>query len=759
MPRLSGEICLEDRKAGGWLRPRFLLLAAVAPAALAAPAAAQAQAPSQPQAQPAPAAPAKSQEGKPGQSLEGVVVTGERSTLRTDIDRRSYSVAGDLQATTGSISDALRNIPSLQVDVQGNVSLRGDSNVTIMIDGKPSGMFQGEGRAAALQALPADQIERVEVLTNPSAAMNPEGSAGIINLVTKQNRKLGASGSVRANVGSDGRWNAGVSGARNNGRFTVSGDLSYRHDTQKAEIDDRRARLDGATGAFIENRQQLTSLNEIDMVFARGGLDYDPDDKTRITLQATAHVMRPTSDGFEHLETDDAAGALARVIDRVSDFEQARDRLDLSTSYRRKFAGEEHELVANLGQEFGRVERDFERATFLSLPPAPDLAEVSAYDNRTRKTELKVDYTRPMPLEAKLKAGYLLQLDDNRYEQVGRRGPAGAAPPVDPRLTYDFDYDQAINAAYATYQQPLGDGFSVLAGLRLEDVRLDLDLTTGGPVSAKNDYFRAYPSLHLQHEFGEGRQLTASYSRRVQRPTADDLNPFRVELDPFNLRAGNPNLKPQETDAFELAYQHRKGATYYLATLYYRQSDKGITDVVQDLGNGVFLTTRENLRESRSGGLELVANGRLTPKLTYNLSGNVFWNEIDASSLGFSDKRDAFTVSGRGNLNWQVTDKDFLQLNGFVSGKRLTAQGHVQGFSMLNIGYRHKFTDKLSLVITAQDVLGTFRETQVLDTPTLQGRTRREFSLRGVYVGFTRTFGGGRQRDPGFEFGGGPPAQ
>ncbi|MCR5874197.1 TonB-dependent receptor [Phenylobacterium sp. J426] len=727
---------------------RSSLLAGAAGLLMASGAAAQTPEPKAP--------PAKPPAGRPA-TVEGVVVQGQSSGMRVDIDRKSYGVANDLQATSGSISDALRNVPSVQVDVQGNVSLRGDSNVTIMIDGKPSTMFQGEGRAAALQALPADQIERVEVITNPSAAFNPEGSAGVINLVTKQTRKLGASGSVRANVGSDERWNVGVSGSRSDGKLTLSGDLTYRHDTQKVKIDDVRQRLDPASGQFLESRQSSRISNRIDLILARGGLDYDLDPRSRISLSAMIHSIRPSSLGYDHLEYDAAGGGLARLVDRVIPIDQSRDNADLSATWRRKFDGQDHELVVNASQEFGRVERNREALTLFILPASPDTIELGEYDNRTRQTEVKIDYTRPLPADGKLKAGYALQYDDNVYENLGRRGPAGQPnPPVAPALTYEFQYEQAINAAYVTYQQPFGD-VTVLGGLRFEDTHLDLDLVVGGPLRARHDYSRVYPSLHLSYALAEGQQLTASYSMRIQRPTADDLNPFLIELDPFNYRRGNPFLEPQETDSFELGYQYRKAGRTLLATLYYRESSKGISDLVRDAGGGVFVTTRENLNESRSGGLELVANGRLTPKLTYNLSGNVYWNEIDASQLGFAEKRDGYTLSGRGNLNWQVTPKDFVQINGFMNGKRLTAQGHVSGFSMLNLGYRRKVNDQLSFTVTGQDVLDTFKETQTLDTPTLQGKTRRRFSQRGVFVGFTYTFGRQRRPDPGFDFGGGPP--
>jgi hypothetical protein len=172
----------------------------------------------------------------------------------------------------------------------------------------------------------------------------------------------------------------------------------------------------------------------------------------------------------------------------------------------------------------------------------------------------------------------------------------------------------------------------------------------------------------------------------------------------------------------------------------------------------VFLTTRENLAKSRNGGLELVANGKLTPKLSYNVSGNAYWNEIQADNLGVAGTRSMTTLSGRASLSWQATPKDFFQLNGFTSGKRLTPQGYREPISLLNLGYRRKVSDKLNFVVTANDVLNAFHDTTVIDTPTLQERVERRANVRAVFFGFTYSFGGGKARPEQFDFGSGAPA-
>jgi outer membrane receptor protein involved in Fe transport len=295
-------------------------------------------------------------------------------------------------------------------------------------------------------------------------------------------------------------------------------------------------------------------------------------------------------------------------------------------------------------------------------------------------------------------------------------------------------------------------------------VQLDLDQVTQR-LASNTDYFKIYPSVHLAYRFADDKQLILSYSKRVQRPNPQDLNPFRTDTDPLNLRAGNPNLQPQLTNSFEAGYQYKAGATFYLGTLYYRQNEHGVTDVVTSLGNGVLLTTKENLSQSKAAGLELVANGRVTKTLSYNVSANLYWNEIDATGqgldqlIGFAGRRSAFAAGGRGSLTWQATPKDTFQLSAQLNARRLTPQGYNDPNFLTFLGYRHKFSDSLSAVATVQDVFGSFQFRQVIDTPTLRERNTGAPGIQAVFVGLTWNFGAPnkRPRDQGFDFGAAPP--
>jgi outer membrane receptor protein involved in Fe transport len=357
-----------------------------------------------------------------------------------------------------------------------------------------------------------------------------------------------------------------------------------------------------------------------------------------------------------------------------------------------------------------------------------------------------------MPHEGRLKLGLDIHDDDNDYDATARRGVSEATAAPDPSQTNLFLYRQAINAGYATYEQPLGD-WTVLGGLRLEDVKLDLNQVTSRQTSSQ-DYFRAYPSLHLAYRATDTQQLTLNYSHRVQRPQAQDLNPFRF-VDAVSARQGNPNLQPQDTQSFEAGWQMKDGGTFYLATAYYRSSKNGVTDIVTDIGGGVLLTSKQNLASSQSAGLELVANGRLTKTLTYNVSTNLYWTELAGVAQGVEQTRSSFAQGGRFSLNWQATPKDLFQFNGSLNAKRLTPQGHTEPMFLPFLGYRHKFSDALSAVVTVQDPLNRYVYRQVIDTPTLHERTEGRGRIQSAFVGLTWSFGAAQKRPQTFDLDGG----
>lgn len=712
-------------------------------ACLTAPGLAQAQtAP----ARPAPSTPAPNP-GPAGDKPQEVVVTGTRADVVATPDRVSFNVANDLQVQTGTVADALRAVPGVEVDLQGRVSLRGDPGVEILIDGRPSAMLRGENRGDVLLSMPAGRIERVEVIANPSAALSPEGSGGVINLVSRQARSDTRSATVRATLGTEGRGALNLSGVHSGKGLTVTGDLGYRRMTGEASATQLRSRLDPGSGTTVTSRQDSELDNTNSSRTARLGVEYDLDKKNRLSTELS---YRDVSGDVERTDAF-VSGNAAASYDRVSEIDLFQRGLSARASWRRTLPGKEHEFSADLEAETGRLKREVEAVTtFAAAPPAYERIR-----NAGNRSELsaKLDYKRPVGEEGSLNLGYQGNAATSEFDFSGVRGASlDALLPV-PGLTNSFEYDQAIHAVFGTYRFPIGR-LDAQAGLRLEQVETEIRQITDG-LRFERDYFRAYPTLHLSYELSKTEQLRGSYSRRIQRPSPQDLNPYTFYIDPQNVRRGNPGLLPEVTDSFELGWQRRKAGTFYSLTGFYRRSSGGVTDIISDLGGGVFLTTRANLATATRAGVEAVANGKLSKTLTYNASATFLWTEIDPRIGGVSAPRSGTSATARANLSWQPTKKDFFQLNAVYAGKTLLPQGHRRSGGILNLGYRRKVNDRLSLLVTGQNVLDSARQVTVFETATISDRFTQRGTGRIVLLGLVYNLGGqtGRKRpEPGFDF-------
>jgi outer membrane receptor protein involved in Fe transport len=679
------------------------------------------------------------------------VVTGRRSDVIAAPDRVSFSVANDLQVQTGTLADALRAVPGVEVDVQGNVSLRGDPGVTILVDGRPSAMLRGDNRGQVILSMPSSRIERVEVITNPSADMSPEGSGGVINLVSRQTRQNSRSASLRANVGGEGRGGINLNGAMSRPGLTVTGDLAYRRFTGSAGATQLRSRRDPVSGTFIDSRQDSELDNVNAFGSARFAADYDIDPRNRLSTELSYRQGGGDVERFDRF----SGGNAAFSFDRSSEIDLRQRGFGGRLSWRRTLPGTGHEFVADLEGESVRMRRAVDALTaFGSGQPSFERIR-NAIDREDYS--LKLDYKRPTGTDQSINIGYQVDARSSAFDFTGAFGPSPDALVPAPGLTNAFGYDETIHALYGTYRFKLGE-LDAQAGLRLEQVDTRLDQITD-QVRFERGYFRAYPTLHLGYELSGQETLRASYSRRIQRPSAQDLNPYIIYLDALNRRRGNPLLLPEVTDSFELGLQHRKSGTFYSATGFYRRSTGGVTDIVSDIGDGVFLTTRANLATATRAGVELVANGRLSDKLSYNASATLLRHRIDSRTGGVPDLRSITTGTVRANLSWQPTPSDFFQLNATHAGRQLLPQGYRESGAILNLGYRRKVDDRLSLLVTAQDVLESARQEIVFETPDLRDRIEQRGPGRIVFFGISYNLQGttGRQRqEPGFDFQ--PPA-
>ncbi|HEY1751835.1 MAG TPA: TonB-dependent receptor [Caulobacteraceae bacterium] len=687
--------------------------------------------------------------------VSGVTVQGKRPDYRSSIDRRSYSLANDLQAANGSLSDALRNVPTLDVDPQGNLSIRGDQSVTILVDGQPSPMFNGPNRADLLQQLPANQYERVEVVTNPSAAFRPEGSGGVINLITKKNRGAQRTGSISAAASSTPRDRVSASGTLGEPKFTLNGVAFATRQASRQDAQTAMRLVDPASGqtASISDVQRDRQSQVAGMLY--GNAAYTPDAKTRLDLNLR-YLRFDVPDSFDGAHRSSATtGVLAQDFDYAGQGRAAFTIFGSGATYVRQLGGEDHEVSLHASYNDQSGANDNRQLLSYLLPVQPDLFEDLTSSQDQRSIDLKAEYKGPMPGQAKLTAGYELQVDADAYGHGGLLGVSPSSAAVDPSLADRFDFTQWVSDLYATYQRPIGH-FDIMPGLRLEAVTISTDQLTEG-IRGGQSYYEAFPTLHVDYALDQNRQLFASYSRRIQRPGGQQFDPFRVFNTPLSFTQGNARLAPAITASYEAGYEYTKGQTFLNASLYYKDAGNVVEDVVENLGQGVTLNSTANLGHTRNAGLELTAGGHITKTLSYSAGGDVSWNQISAVSNSFEAPRSGAAMFGHAKLNWTATPADFVQLAFYAHGRQINGQGSQASSNSLSLGYRHKFSDRLAAEVIVQDPFDDHRFKTFIDTPTLSETTVNDFHVRSIQIGLTYQLGAVRKQPQpkDFDFSGG----
>lgn len=668
---------------------------------------------------------------------ETVEVAGRRPTVQNLVDRQSYAIEHDLQGATGSISDFLKNLPSIEIDALGGLSLRGDPNVTILIDGKVSPLLAGN-RADALEQIPADTIDRVEIITNPSAEFKAEGSGGIINIITKKGSEPGYSGSVRVNVGNDGRLYGALSGAAKLGKLSLNGRYSERRDIRY-----RTSSLERNSGAQTVAEQTTAQKATRWSRWANLSAGLEINDANQVELELGYSGRGGRSNSTEH----NISGLPGAISDssRTGLFHQYAGSNQATLGYTHKFPnkGEELKVEVSRGKHWER-----EPADYTSVDTATGLADLwqhQDFDQTQMETEANANYVLPLASGAKFKTGYSLQDEGDRFQNHGLfRDTTMTDWAVDPTFASNFVMHRTIHAGYATYEDKFG-AFGLMGGLRLEQEFLSTNELTLREAH-KSSALRYYPSLHLTYDLTDAKQLKLSYSRRVNRPGEEDLSPTRETRDAFNVRGGNPNLKPEEIDSIEAAYQYTGESLDALVTGYFRRTRNGITDVSTYISPTILLTTKDNLASAIATGVEATANGDLVKDLKYRLTASAAYNEIDPGATSIYRKRSGISLGAKAGLDYQITPDDVVQFSANYSGKRLLPQGYRDPTFTASAGFRHSFNAGLSAVFTVNNLLDSFQYNTVWDSAGVREVNKRDQPGRVIFLGLVYTFGGSSQK-------------
>ena len=692
--------------------------------------------------------------------LNEVTVTGQRATMKLEVDRKSFDV-GQLISNAGqAASDVLDNIPSIEVDNDGNVSLRGNSSVEVWINGKASGLTS-DNRAQILQQLPAESIERIEVIDNPSAKFSAEGSAGIINIVLKKDRKAGYYGSVQA--GGDTRGGANTSFNVNyNSRLIDSYiNLGYRHRANTGHMESQQ------TSDTYNQTYDSDSKQRGNNFFTRAGVTLHATTKDDFSLSGMLMHGGGNSHSYTpYIYTAVANGLNNYQLDRLNRSRTGMDMRYGEFNYRHSF-NDKHfiDFTADLSSwkmnggnwyQDSTVVVGIDDVTY-SYQYRPQ------YINNHRK-ELKLEYENQVTKNFKIEAGYNGNFSRENTPQesyMDNTSFDGTNASEDKLFFNRFIYKQDLHAFYTTLSYKFG-ALSLMGGLRGEYWRVNTESYTWEQEHDaslreqpfKKDYFQLFPSVFMSWQMTETQQLQLNYTRRLRRPWGGQLNSFRDTRDATTVSFGNPYLTPEFSNSFSLNYLKQWNDHSLLVSAYYRPT----TDVIQRISyknqeDGLFYQTSMNVAKSVSTGLEMTVKNKLWRILDLTTSANAYYYRLN----GFSYDIDGQTVTGNSdhNFTWNARMTASLMLpydisiqtTGRYTARQVITQGYRKANYSIDFGARKNFFNKLfTLSVNCRDLLDSRRFETFTSGPNF---TRHQINRRGgrrVSMTLTWNFGNMKQK-------------
>jgi outer membrane receptor protein involved in Fe transport len=650
----------------------------------------------------------KLSQGKSGM-LKEVTITAQKSQIQLGVDKKSFNVDQSLVSQGGSATDLLTNVPSVQVDVDGNISLRGSSSVRVLINGKPSALTGGD-ISDILQSIPASAIETIEVITNPSSKYDAEGQSGIINIVLKKNVQKGFTGGASASVGTQNTKNATFNLAYQNSKINVYTNYSYRKGERDGDgfVDKTTTPFTGA----VQTQNQVANQN---FTFTgqniRSGIDFNINDKT--TIGFTNNINLRTRDRNQNGTTLIATGdTLLQRIDQNNLSTGHGTNLDFSLDFDHKYKKKGEELTATVGYSLDNNNNfdNFNSAYYYyTLPEYVNSIQHNTTTGQNRNANFQADYTLPIT-NGKLEMGFRSTINNsNSNYVVDTLNNTNGNYDYDPFLSNRFIYKENVDALYTNYQHTFGK-FSMQVGVRLEDAFINTELQDSINTKHKQDYFRVYPSVFLTQKFSETETLQLSYSRRVSRPRDRQLSPFIDESNRLNYSQGNPNLLPEDTHSFELSYINYWKSVTLTSSLYYRLTLDNIQQITTPLTPNnldTTLTQFQNIKSASNAGYELIA--RISPLQALDLTANlnIYYRHIDGDPALNLATTSGYSYNGNITANIKPIKKFGIQIRADYQGKQVIPQGEMRAIYGVDGGVRYDLTKKLNLSANVRDIFNT----------------------------------------------------
>ena len=673
-------------------------------------------------------------------SLNEVELVAERTEVEIRLDKRVYNVGKDITVRGGSVSDVMDNIPSVSVDVEGNISLRGNDNVRILINGKPSGLV-GLSGPDALRQLPAESIERVEVITSPSARYEAAGTAGILNIILKREQLAGFNGSFILNGGAPASYGGSASLNWRNKKLNVFTTTSYNNGKS----------LGGGlfNSEYFNGDQASTFTNETrdydrsrERFFINLGAEYFFDDNTSLTVSGFLRRSNNESNNTTIIEDLNAGGNVLNRLGRYQDETEEDNSGQFTANFTKKFNDKGHELVIEFqSEESSEDESDFADNTNV-------FDQASSTEEKQKRQLLQLDYVYPIDENTQFEAGFRgnYSLQDTDYQVFDINGNDRN---LNTNLTNYLGFTQNVNAAYTQFGKKVNK-FSYLLGVRMEHTKIVIDQRTANIYKEKK-YTDWFPTVNLSYEFNEKENITLGYSRRIRRPRSWSLNPFQSLTSLTFFRQGNPDLDPSYANSFDFGYLKRWEKFTFNGSVYYSTSKQVITRITEATGTIVRVSddpvievpalrsTSINLAENNRTGTEFTLT--YSPKRQVRISGN--FNIFNSETIGTYEDQvlDAEIISwfARVNASFPLPFGITTQLRTFYRGPSATAQTESQGIlSMSGAINKDLFNKKGTLSFRASDIFNSRRRKSTTVTENFTNYT--EFQWRQPTYIFTFTY-------------------
>ncbi len=665
-------------------------------------------------------------------NLDEVVVQGEKTLMELSLDKRIFNVGKDLANAGGTASDILMNLPSVSVDPEGNVQLRGSANVRILVDGKPSGLVSFKG-SSGLRQLPASMVERVEIITNPSARYEAEGMAGVINIILKKENNQGFNGSFEVIAGHP--VNLGL-----------AANLNYRHKKINWFINygiaHRRVQREGTLyqetyapdATFISDQSttgEVRSLNNN----IRGGLDYYFNENSVLT--ASYMLRRSDAHRITDIRYDDYYSNLNQLDSytlRRQDETEAEPNSEYIISYKRNFEQKGHELITAFTylDYWENSDQVFTQSTYKpdgTEEPSKALVQTSLNDEFEKQYLLQVDYTKPIGSEGKFETGLRTSFRDMENDFVVKERNSEGEFEALPGLDNIFLYEENIQAVYGILGNKTNK-LSYQAGLRAEWTNVTTTLVKTNEVNPRN-YANLFPSAHLTYNVSTDDAFQLSYSRRIRRPFYNDLSPYVTFSDARNYFSGNPDLEPEFTNAYELGHIKYFDQGSVFSTVYYRSTKDKIDRIrtVDDQGNAS--TIAQNLLSEQSFGVEFTTDYSPFEWWKLNLNFNFFYADIDGSNILDSYQATTYTWFARQSSRFTLANGLDIQVRANYEAPQKTAQGVRKGIFFTDLSAsKDIIKGRGTLILNVMDVFNSRRNRY-----TIEGEN---FITRGNFLNVRR---------------------